>query len=285
MFRMHKLGKEIYIQASHTGVTVGAIVTAEGIVLVDAPTQPADADAWLEQVRALSPLPIRYLVLTDHHRDRALTAGWFKAPVIIHELAFDKLRIWPEALKPVVSETGADTELVADTAGARLVLPSLTYANRLRLQLGATTVELEHHPGSTPGATWVRVVEQDVVFVGDSLVLKQPPFLADANLDGWLEQLDQLRKPRSPGKTIVSGRGGTTGKDGVKPFEDTLRVIKRKLEPYAQGRKGRHDLEQLVTELAETLHLRGEQRDHYLRRLRHGLEAQFDSQLLASAAR
>lgn len=282
---MQKIGKDIYVQAGQAGVTAGAIVTTEGIVLVDAPTQPADADAWLAQVRTLSPLPIRFLVLTDHHRDRALTASWFRAPVIVQELAFDKLRIWPEALKPVLSETGADTELVADTAGARLVLPSFTFASRLRLQLGSTTLELEHHPGSTPGATWVRVVQHDTVFVGDSVVLKQPPFLAEADLDAWIAQLDQLRKTRSPGKTVVSGRGGVTGRDGIKAFEDTLRSIKRKLEPYAQGRKGRHDLDYLVADLAEAMHVRGDQRDHYLRRLRHGLEAQFDSQLLASAAR
>lgn len=282
---MQKIGKDVYVEAGFAGVTVGAIVTPEGVVLVDAPTQPADADAWLAQVRALSSLPIRFLVLTDHHRDRALTAAWFKAPVIVHELAFDKLRIWPEALKPVISETGADTELVADTAGARLVLPSLTFATRLQLKLGTVTLELQHHPGSTPGATWVHVVHQDVLFMGDSLVLKQPPFLAEADLDGWLAQLDQVRKPRSPGKTLISGRGGATSKDGAKSFEDTLKVIKRKLEPYAHGRKGRSDLDSLVTDLADALHVRGDQRDHFLRRLRHGLEAQFDSHLLASAAR
>ena len=40
---MQKLAKDIYVESGFAGVTVGAVVTSEGIVCIDAPTHPADA--------------------------------------------------------------------------------------------------------------------------------------------------------------------------------------------------------------------------------------------------
>ena len=57
---MQKIGKDIYVESSFPGVTVGAIVTPEGVVLIDAPTHPADAQLWRMRIRELTDKPVRY---------------------------------------------------------------------------------------------------------------------------------------------------------------------------------------------------------------------------------
>ena len=79
---MQKLAKDIYVEAGYAGVTVGAIVTPDGIVCLDAPTHPADARRWRLKLNQLSQQPVKYLINLDHHRDRVLGNQWFEAPVI-----------------------------------------------------------------------------------------------------------------------------------------------------------------------------------------------------------
>lgn len=282
---MQKIGKDIYVESSFPGVTVGAIVTSEGVVLIDAPTHPADAQLWRLRVRELTDQPIRYLVLLDHHRDRAMTASLFNVPVVAHDLTLERMRHWPEQFKPLLPETGADAEWVNDWAGARLMLPIITFSEQMRLSLGGKELRLVHRPGSAPGATWVEVPEADAVFVGDSVALKAPPFLAEADLEAWTLALSDLRKKKTLGRTVVPGRGGLSNKQAIKPAEDFIRLVRRRLDAFSKGKKGRADLEKVGMELVEWFPANADLRDHYLRRLAHGLEAQFDALILATAQR
>ncbi len=282
---MQKIGKDIYVESSFPGVTVAAIVTSEGVVLIDAPTHPADAQLWRLRVRELTDRPVRYLVLLDHHRDRAMTASLFGAPVIAHDLTLERMRLWPEQFKPLLPETGADAEWVNDWGGARLALPTLTFTEQMRLSLGGKDLHLTHRPGSAPGALWVEVPEADAVFVGDSVALKAPPFLAEADLEAWVATLTDLRKKKAVGRVVVPGRGGLSNKQAIKPAEDFLRLVRRRLDAFSKGKKGRADLEKVAIELVEWFPANTDLRDHYLRRLAFGLEAQFDALILATAQR
>jgi hypothetical protein len=72
--------------------------------------------------------------------------------------------------------------------------------------LAAQEVILEHHPGR-PRIDLGVLPAAKILFVGDTLVINQPPFLAQAELGTWLESLDLLLKTYA-NFTIVSGRGG-----------------------------------------------------------------------------
>src|SRR5258706_9428071 len=87
---MQKLARDIYVESGFAGVTVGAVVTAQGIVCIDAPTHPADARRWRLKLSQLSDAPVSFVVNLDHHRDRVLGAQWFEAPVIAHEATSER---------------------------------------------------------------------------------------------------------------------------------------------------------------------------------------------------
>lgn len=282
---MQKIGKDIYVESSFPGVTVGAIVTSEGVVMIDAPTHPADAQLWRLRLREMTDKPVRYIVVLDHHRDRAMTLGLFGVPVIAHEATLERMRLWPEQFKPLLPETGADAEWVNDWGGVRLNLPVITFSEEMRLSLGGKDMRLLHRPGSAPGAVWVELPDADAVFVGDSVALKAPPFLAEADLEAWTAALVDLRKKKTPGRVVVPGRGGLSNKQAIKPAEDFIKLVRRRLDAFSKGKKGRADLEKVATELVEWFPANVDLREHYLRRLTYGLEAQFNALILATAQR
>lgn len=281
---MQKLAKDVYVESGFAGVTVGAVVTGEGIICIDAPTHPADARRWRLKLAQLTDRPVLYVVNLDHHRDRVLGSQWFEAPGIAHENTSERLRQLPELFKGGPSEAGADADLASDLAGVHLVAPQLTFTDRLTLCKGGREIRLVSRPGSAPGAIWVELPEEQIVFTGDALTLGVPPLLQDGDLTAWLEALAELRKARYPARVIVPGRGEPTDKKGVKPMEDFLKLVRRRVESLVRAKKTRADAANLAETLVGSFEVPAGLRDHYVRRLRVGLEHVYDRLASASAA-
>lgn len=273
---MQKLAKDIYVETGYAGVTVGAVVTPEGIIAIDAPTHPADARRWRLKLAQLSQQPVRFVINLDHHRDRVLGNQWFEAPVIAHEGTSERLRQLPELFKGGLSEAGADADLAADLAGVRLIAPQLTFTDRLVVMAGSHELHLVRRPGQAPGAIWVELPAEQIVFTGDAVTVGVPPPLADADLEAWLASLAELRKAKFPAQHVVPGRGPATAKAGVKDMEAFLKLVRRKLESLMRGRKTRADAAGAAEDLLGQFDVPASLREHYTRRLRVGLEQLYD---------
>jgi glyoxylase-like metal-dependent hydrolase (beta-lactamase superfamily II) len=274
---MQKLAKDIYVESGFTGVTVGAVVTSEGIVCIDTPTGPADARRWRLKLAQLTDKPVRFIINLDHHRDRVLGNPWFEAPVIAHELTYERVKLYPEMFKGGLSEVGADTDLIPDLAGVRLIAPQITFANRMALTLGGHEIHIVHRPGVAAGAAWVELPAPQIIFTGDAVTNGAPPFMQDADLGVWLETLAEMQKKKFPAKTIVPGRGSPTDKAGVKVTEDFLKLARRKVESLVRAKKTRSEAAVLAEDLLEEFSVTHALREHYTRRLRAGLEHVFDT--------
>lgn len=272
---MQKLVKDIFIETKFAGVTVGAVVGPEGIICIDAPTQPADARAWRQQLEQTTGKTIRFVVVLDQHRDRNLGCQWLEAPVVAHEQTYERLRTLPDLYKNSPAEPGADAELVDDVHGLRVILPQIVGAQRMVLRAGERELHLVHRPGVAPGALWVELPAEGLVFTGDAVTHKVPPVLAEADLTGWLAGLADLRKTRWL-KTVIPGRGSAIHKDGLKPLEDVLKLAHRKVEALVKSKKPRTELEAVARELLGKYTVPVDLRAHYARRLRAGLEHVYD---------
>lgn len=276
---MQKLAKDIYVESGYPGVTVGAILTPEGFICIDAPTHPADARRWRLKLAQLSQQPVKYLINTDHHRDRVLGSQWFEAPVIAHEAASERLRQLPEIFKGGLSDAGADADLAADLAGVRLLAPQITFTDRLVLCVGGHELHLTHRPGPAPGSIWVELPAAQIVFAGEAVTVGAPPPLAEADLEKWLANLAELRKAKYPAQTIVPGRGAATDKAGVKEMESFLKLVRRKVDSLLRGKKTRADAASAAEDLLRQFTVPASLRDHYARRLRVGLEQLYDREV------
>ncbi len=273
---MHKLAGNVYVENSFNGVTVGAIVTKDGIIVVDTPTRPSDARAWREKLLMLSPKPILYVINTDHHRDRVLGNQWFDAPVIAQDWVGERMRLYPELVKSAGFDIAADYELMRELAGVRVMPPHITFSNELTLLRGDREIIVQHVPAQSRGAAWVLVPDAGVVFTGDSVVLDTHPRFADADLGAWMGSLDELRKAKYPAKIIVPGRGKPIDKAGVKFTLDYLKAARKKLDAMTKGGRTRADSATIAAELIKQFPVPDAQRDVLARRLRADVERWYD---------
>jgi glyoxylase-like metal-dependent hydrolase (beta-lactamase superfamily II) len=119
------------VESNFPGVTVGAILTSDGIICIDTPTHPADARRWRLKLAQLSQKPVLFVVNLDHHRDRVLGNQWFEAPVVAHASTHERVRVLPELFKGGLTDAGADG-LATDLAGVPSSSPQLAHRRLAR---------------------------------------------------------------------------------------------------------------------------------------------------------
>jgi cyclase len=189
---MQEVTKNIYIDDQFPGVTLGVIVTPRGLIQIDAPPSPEDARTWRASLMSLGGGIDRVLVNMDAHPDRTLGARAMDCIVIAHEKTANIFRTRPSTFKAQGEETGADWESIPGLGSVRWALPEISFSDQMSLYWGNSPVLLEHHPGPSHGSIWVHLPEEKILFIGDTVMKNQPPFLAGSNLKGWLESLNEL---------------------------------------------------------------------------------------------
>jgi glyoxylase-like metal-dependent hydrolase (beta-lactamase superfamily II) len=267
---MQQIKDGIFYEDSYLGVTLGALVYTYGTILIDAPLRPEDARSWRSALLNQRGGINRLLVSLDSHTDRTLGARVLDCAILAHQKSAQAFRNRPVVFKGETIETGADWETYIDSIGTRWALPDLTFSRRMTLHWGGPEVVVEHHPGPAPGASWVIVPEDKVVFVGDAVLIKQPPFLANADLVSWLEALDLLLGSYR-NFTIVSGRGGPVSTAVVQTQQRILKNLEKGLDKLAKRNAAPESTEKLIPSVLETLSISKDKQEQYAKRMRHGL--------------
>lgn len=267
---MQQIEQGIVYEDSFLGVTVGALVYPQGIVMIDAPIRPEDTRAWRSAIITGRSSPNRYLVSLDAHPDRTLGARALEAVIVAHQKTAQVFRNRPTIFKGQTIETGAAWETFSDAIGMRWGSPDITFSEQMSLHLGGPEVLLEHHTGPTPGSCWVIVPAARVIFVGDHLVLNQPPFLAQADLPAWIASLELLQKDYANFR-IVSGRGGLAGREDVGKMIALLKDVQQRTEKLAEKNASPDATQDLVTSLMQQFSPAAKMHDLYATRLRYGL--------------
>jgi len=267
---MQQIKRGIYFEDAYLGVTLGALVLPRGTLLIDSPLRPEDARAWRSVLLNQRGGSNRILVLLDGHTDRTLGARALDCTILTHQLTAQAYRNRPAIFKGQSSESGTDWETFNESIGMRWALPDITFSERMVLQWGETEVILEHHPGPTPGAIWVVVPDEKVVYVGDAVLPEQPPFLADADIESWLEALNHLRSSFRD-YIIVSGRGGPVSVEVVRKQIKHLKKIATRLDRLFQKNSPPDATEGLIQSLLKDFTYPANNQDIYVKRLRSGL--------------
>jgi glyoxylase-like metal-dependent hydrolase (beta-lactamase superfamily II) len=131
---------------------------------------------------------------------------------------------------------------------------------------------LEHHPGPSTGSLWVIIPSEKVVFVGDAVTKGQPPFLANANFNAWIEAVNLLQGPAYKSYTVISGRGGLVNANAIKNQLDFLKSARDKLEKFSTKKKQTPAAtEKVVTSLLSWYKAPAVRQKQYAQRLRYAL--------------
>jgi glyoxylase-like metal-dependent hydrolase (beta-lactamase superfamily II) len=267
---MHQIKQGIYYEDIYLGVTLGALVFPNGTILIDAPLRPEDARSWRSTLMSLRGGTNRMMISLDSHLDRTLGARSMECTIISHQKTAQVYRNRPLIFKGQTIESGADWETYNDVIGTRWASPDITFTDQMTLHWGGPVVVLEHHPGPTPGAIWVIIPEDKIVFIGDAVVPNQPPFLDNAELDTWLPTLDLLYSSYKD-YIIISGRGGLVTREDVRTQVNHLKKISKQIERLAAKNASPEMTEDLIPKLLNDLAFPLEFTERYAQRLRAGL--------------
>ncbi len=268
---MQAIAEDVYIENQYLGVTLGAIRLPHGLIQVDAPPSPEDVRAWRAVLLSLGGSSERLLINLDAHPDRTLGARSMECTVVAQEKAAQVFRSRPSTFKAQGDETGAEWEAIPGLGNVRWVPPEISFSHEMTIYWGGTPVLIEHHPGPGVGALWVILPEPKVVFVGDAVVPNQPPFLAGADLQAWIDALKVLLSPAYRGWLVVSGRGGLTAVEVIRSQVEYLQKIMQKCEKLAEKKSTPEEIEKLIAPLLSGFKIPNERQRQYTQRLRYGL--------------
>jgi len=81
---MKEIAPDIFIKTAYKGVTLGAIHTPEGVVMIDAPLIIKDIQSWQTICARSNTGASRLLILLDDHPDRTAGATNNRYPIITH---------------------------------------------------------------------------------------------------------------------------------------------------------------------------------------------------------
>ena len=283
---MDEIKNGIYASTQLRRVTVGAILTDEGWILIDTPPYPNDARYWRERLVHEHPLPILFVINTDHHRDRILGNHWFQAPVVAHQYTSQAVRSLPGTfLENAVDALATSDEERRTFAGLKLVPPDITFSERLYIKRGGRVVTLLSMPGPTPGSTWVHFPDERIVFTGDSVVVGVHPPMAHASTKAWLDSLTALRRARFAADVIVPGRGPLTDKTFTTPVSEYVRVARRRVYSLFRAGRPRADTTTLVPEFMALFPVRDSSLEDIQRQIKSGLDHIYEEFKAAETAR
>ncbi len=268
---MKQIVKGVYLEDIYPGVMVGAIVLKKGIILIDAPPRPDDGRAWLASLRRLGEGGDRLLINMDAHPDRTLGARIMETTVLAQDGTADIFRQRPAIFKSQQADSGAEWEDCNGLSGIRWLQPHLVYSKQAHLHWDKQEVLIEHHPGPEKGASWVIMPECQLVFVGDAVVIDQPPFLANANMDTWLENLDLLLSDQYKDYTIISSRGGVVGENHIRNLRKLLKDIQKRLDRMGKRKSPPMNTERLISRVVAACEVKPQYQEQHTQRVRYGL--------------
>jgi cyclase len=215
--------------ATSYGANCGAVIGREAVLLVDPFIAPAHARLAERALRETTALPVRAVVLTHHHTDHALGAGYFLASgaeVIAHRACSERMVAEHPGL---IESRRRHPGTAALFEGAEAYEPSRTFEAEMSLDLGGAPIRI-FHPGHnhTPGDAVVHLPGESVVFCGDLVSNGYHVNYEDAAFENLAAGLDFLRSLGA--RTYVPGHGAPGGPeilDAQQLYHDTVREAAR----------------------------------------------------------
>lgn len=268
---MKELTKNVLIETEYPGVTLAAINWDHGVVLIDAPMRMEDIRLWRSAIYNLGGSTERLLVNLDPHYDRTIGSRSMDCTIIGHEKMAGVFRNRPMTFKSQSTEIGAVAEQHDTIGSIRWAPPDITFTSEMHLHGNDQEIVLEAHPGNATGSIWVRLPVDKIVFIGDAVVINQPPFLAFSHIPTWVETLQVLLTPEYREYVIVCGRGGVIRTDQVKKQIEWLTRIEQKMSDLAGGEGTAEDTEKMIPLLLREYNQNIPELPMYKRRLKYGL--------------
>jgi glyoxylase-like metal-dependent hydrolase (beta-lactamase superfamily II) len=202
------------------------VVTNYQVILAGAHFAPECIEELRAEIAKITPIPLRYVILTHHHRG-------------FNYIDYD----FPENVEIIMSWQTWQ----ALKAGSRELKNPVTFFNEgLTLSRGKKTIVLNNTGlGHSEGDVVVYLPEEKVLFTSDLFYNEVVGFMGDGFMREWVLNLEMLEGIDA--RTVIPGLGKVTNSEGILRFRlifkefltEVLRHVERG-ETTAQTKKGFH---------------------------------------------
>ncbi|MBK8905799.1 MAG: MBL fold metallo-hydrolase [Anaerolineaceae bacterium] len=196
-----RIADDIYVFTSqlYAQVTAGAILTKDGVILIDTLYFPEETKAIKEFLEDRQGLKIRYVINTHYHADHSQGTYLFpEAQIVSHALC--------RQLLDSVGRTGlaeAQSQM-PELEEVAIILPELVFKEGvLNLYLGGKTLQLYHMPGHSLDLVGVYVTNNQILFASDNCM--PVPTIFDGSHKALTDSLKKMLEMEPD--TIVQGHG------------------------------------------------------------------------------
>ncbi len=235
--------------ANSFAANAGIVIGRDGILVIDTLISAKEAKRFVADIRKVSDKPIKYVVDTHYHLDHSFGNSEFAklgATIISQANDRDNLAKKGDASLKHARDYGL-TE--ADLAGTVITLPTLTFTDRMTIDLGGETVELIYvAPSHTEGSALVYLPRHKVLFTGDILFTDFHPYMGDGDIAGWVKNLDFILGLDVA--TIIPGHGPLSSKKDIAEMKAYIQLFDKKARELAAKTQ---DADKIAAELKKIL--------------------------------
>jgi glyoxylase-like metal-dependent hydrolase (beta-lactamase superfamily II) len=196
-----RIADDIYVftSQSYAQVTAGAILTKDGVILIDTLYFPEETKAIKEFLEDRQGLKIRYVINTHYHADHTQGTYLFpEAQIVSHSLCRQLL---DSVGRSGLAEAQAQNPELEEV---QIILPELVFREGvLNLYLGGKTLQLHHMPGHSLDLIGVYVTNNQILFASDNSM--PVPTIFDGSYKALVASMNKMLALEPD--TIVQGHG------------------------------------------------------------------------------
>lgn len=249
---MREISPGIFVETDQRGANYGAVLTDEGVIVIDTPIVPKQAVAFRDELkRVAGGKPFLYIINTDHHRGHIVGNQYFvPTPVVAHDIAWKHMKGYGDNFKQrVVDSFKKEPEIQAQFDTIQIIVPKITFSHRLDIVRGGRDLRIIKVGGHTAATSVIWLPDERILFVGDAVWVDQHPYMAQANSKEWLDGLTFIRKFKAD--QIVPGRGPVCGREATERMSEYIRYMRARARTF--HRQGKTKQETVQTVLREVV--------------------------------
>ena len=194
------------------------VVTPEGVIATD-PISTAGAAVYVEEIKKITPVPVKYVIYSHHHADHISGGAAFQgATFVAHRRARERL------------ERERNPEIV---------IPTVTVDDRYTIELGGTRLELIYVGRNHSDNSLVMLLPKEkILFAVNFIPVEGLPWrdMRDTYVNEWMESLRRVLQLDF--ETLIPGHPPTTGRKEharlmLEYFTDLTAAVK---QAHAEGK-------------------------------------------------
>ena len=245
--RRERVSDDIYVFTSslYAQVTASAVVTREGIVVVDTLPYPVETQEMIDCLNELGQGPIKYLVNTHWHGDHTYGNYLFDDSIqlVCHKKCLEAMLDYGP---PTLEEARETTPLLDEV---QLRMPDVVFDDgQLVLHVGNKSIEVTLAPGHTFDSTVAYVREDKVLLAADTVM--PVPYFVWGDRDAFKESLRFLKEYNL--ESIVQGHGEVLLRGEIPGSIDSsiryLDILEEKVKKIVEKGLGTKTLERITIE-------------------------------------